>query len=600
MKGIFKSRLVLSCATLVLLAGGLAGLWSGIISASASSSQVTHTTASTSTLHLLGTVNLTTIAQANAGKQKAAATVPNGHRQETPLRLLHPDASSAQHAAAAASLAAGSLSQFGGNVKGAQGFDGITAAINSAANSPSICIPDALHCGVGDVSPPDQGLAVGPGPSPNPTVIAEIVNDTLNFYAPNGKTLLGAVAGFQLFGLTPNAFLSDPRAYWDPQTGHWFFTMFTSAPGDEFQYIAVSQAANPFSTYAVFAIPTDDSTNTAGGCPCFGDFDQLGSDYNGIYIATNQFNLAGTSFNGSVIYAISKGGLIAAANGGPLPTLVTYTVPFLSNSFGAYHLSPSTVTQGSSSPSTEYFVESNGNLNFLQTGSGLNVYALLGTQVLNTGGTPPLVLTSVGTESYTFPINAPQKNGPTPLGSSLGLGVAQLQTDFNAVQEVTYANGLLLAELSTAFAYGTGQNTGAAWFVLKPKTWSSSISVTNSGNGYVETSQNLLYPVIGVNAAGKGYMAFAVSGINKYPSAAYVTFNGTKGAGGTVFIQASGVWPLDDFTCYPPFGPACRYGDYSMAQAYNGKIYMATEYTAPQPRDYFSNWATRVWSAPQK
>jgi len=537
------------------------------------------------------------IVQTNAGIHKAATTGPAGHRRATPLGLLHPNVHTAQNVTLAAAPAAAAFSQFGSNVSGAQGFDGITAAINSAANSPSICIPTPTQCGNGDVSPPDQGLAVGPGPNPNPTVIAEFVNQTLNFYAPNGKTLLGAIAAFQLFGLPANAFLSDPRAYWDPQTGHWFFTMFTFTLGDEFQYIAVGQTANPFSTYTVFAIPTDDSSNTAGGCPCFGDFDQIGSDHSGIYIATNQFSVTGPNFNGSVIYAMSKSGLISAANGGPMPTIVTYTVPYAGDSFAAYHLSPSTVTQGSSSPNTEYFVESDANLN---SNSALHVYALLGTQVLNTGGTPPLVKTSVGTESYTSPPNALQKNGPTPLGSSLGLGVAPLQTDFDAVQEVTYANGLLYAELSTAFAYGTGQNAGAAWFVLQPKTWSSSISVTNIANGYVETTQNLLYPVIGVNAAGKGYMAFAVSGINRYPSAAYVSFNGTKGAGSTVFTAASGVWPLDDFTCYPPYGPACRYGDYSMAQAYNGKIYMATEYTAPQPRDYFSNWATRVWSAPQK
>ena len=64
-------------------------------------------------------------------------------------------------------------------------------------------------------------------------------------------------------------------------------------------------------------------------------------------------------------------------------------------------------------------------------------------------------------------------------------------------------------------------------------------------------------------------------------------------------IAAKGAGPLDDFTCYPPFTTGqCRYGDYSMAQNYNGKIYMATEYVAPQPRDVLSNWSTRVWYAP--
>jgi hypothetical protein len=66
-----------------------------------------------------------------------------------------------------------------------------------------------------------------------------------------------------------------------------------------------------------------------------------------------------------------------------------------------------------------------------------------------------------------------------------------------------------------------------------------------------------------------------------------------------VHIAAPGADPLDDFTCYPPFSTGqCRYGDYSMARVYNGKIYLATEYVAPQPRDVMSDWGTPIWDAP--
>ena len=106
-------------------------------------------------------------------------------------------------------------------------------------------------------------------------------------------------------------------------------------------------------------------------------------------------------------------------------------------------------------------------------------------------------------------------------------------------------------------------------------------------------------PVIGVNKAGKGYLNFAISSSTRYPSTAYMAFNGSSGPSGPIRIAASGVNPLDDFTCYPPFSSGqCRYGDYSMAQYYNGQIYMASEYVAPQPRDTLSNWSTRIWYAP--
>ena len=105
-----------------------------------------------------------------------------------------------------------------------------------------------------------------------------------------------------------------------------------------------------------------------------------------------------------------------------------------------------------------------------------------------------------------------------------------------------------------------------------------------------------------MSANGNGYLTMAVAGPSRFPSAAYVKFEGTDGAVGDVHIAASGTAPEDDFTCYANTNSIgafpCRYGDYSMAQAYNGRIYQATEYVAPQPRDIFSNWGTRVWSAP--
>jgi hypothetical protein len=125
-------------------------------------------------------------------------------------------------AATAQAATAGALTGFtSGNVAGEHGFDGITAAINAAANSPSLGA-------AGDVTPPDQGLAVGPSPS-----------GTLTDGTSNG--------------------LAD-------------------------QYIAVSQTTSPFGPYTIFSFDT-----SAPGCPCFGDYDQVGLNNSGIYIATNEF-----------------------------------------------------------------------------------------------------------------------------------------------------------------------------------------------------------------------------------------------------------------------------------------------------------------------
>ncbi len=586
-------------------------------------------------LHVVGTVNLTHL----AGMPVHPATTgrsTNWPHHVTPLGLLHHAAgtSAARRSdTVAPSLPRAILDRIGGNVKGQVGFNGVDALINSSHNSPTLG-------GVGDVTPPDQGLGVGP--SPRGTAVVEMVNDTLDIYAPSGKALIAPLATFQVFDQPPATFMSDPRVYWDPASGHWFLTMFAiGTPGGSVggygcdnggavengclsaQFIAVSVTTNPLGSYKVFWFDTSDGSNSTseapgpGGhigddCPCFGDYDMVGINHSGLYITTNEFCYNGSSacsnsvtgtFNGTVIYALPKRQLVAAAAGGTPPTIVKYGVDYSSDPFAAYHLSPSAVTQGSAAPNTEYFVESNANLpsDPSMTTTGLEVFALLRTGTLGQGGTPPLVMTKVATEKYTaLPPNAAQKSGPIPFGNLLGQGTTPaLQTDFNAVQEVTYAGGLLYAELDTTLALGQQMNSGAAWFALRPTPTTSSIGVTKVGNGYVEASQDILYPDIGVNANGQGYMTFALAGPDMYPSAAYVTFNGAHGpVGHHAFVAAAGVKPLDDFSCYPPFGSACRYGDYSMAQAFNGHIYMADEYVPPLRRDTYANWGTRVFSAP--
>jgi hypothetical protein len=58
-----------------------------------------------------------------------------------------------------------------------------------------------------------------------------------------------------------------------------------------------------------------------------------------------------------------------------------------------------------------------------------------------------------------------------------------------------------------------------------------------------------------------------VSGLNNYPSAAYISY-GASGPSGPVMVAFGGAGPEDGFTCYAPFvGPnygGCRWGDYSM------------------------------------
>jgi hypothetical protein len=543
----------------------------------------------------VGTVNFSALARAAARRHRTRAL---GTPREMPQRLPASVTRSTRRAVKAVARVprAAHRARFTGNVPGERGFNGMDHAANEAT--------------VGfDISPPDHGLAVGT--SSKGTIVLQFLNLSLQAFTPTGKALTPPVGADAFFGLSPRCTgtgfpvncPSDPRVYWDPRTRHWFVAAFTfsSAPLG-LQYIAVSDTTNGLGSYTVFSLPTAAGFINPADCPCLGDFDQIGADSNGFYLTENEFGQ--TSFHGAVLFAMSKASLIAAANGGPAPTTFVYTVPTAADPFGGFRLAPSSVTMGSFSPSTEYFVEADAN-QFSDT--SLEVWALLHTGRLNgaSPSAPPLVATNVATEGYSVPPPATQKAGPIPFGNSVGALVAEpLDSGFDIQQGVTYASGNLYVQLATGITTGGASvRAGLAWLVLHPTPRTSSISVTNKGNGYVTANAQLLYPTISVNASGHGWMGFTVAGASRFPSAAYIRFDGTHGAVGPIHIAKAGTVPLDDFTCYPTDGngPTCRYGDYSASQFFNGRTYFGVEYVHALTNvaaGADTNWASRVFSVP--
>jgi hypothetical protein len=152
----------------------------------------------------------------------------------------------------------------------------------------------------------------------------------------------------------------------------------------------VSNTSNPLGSYRIWSIPTADKHNP--GCPCFGDFDQLGVDNNGIYIDTDEFGVNTNAFNGVIIYAVSKQTIEQVAHTGIPPTVFTYRLPI--DNFGQpIYITPSQSPPGAKfAPNTEYFVESNGNA---VSDDHLEVYAMHDTSDLATPAAPPMFGTLV-------------------------------------------------------------------------------------------------------------------------------------------------------------------------------------------------------------
>jgi hypothetical protein len=451
------------------------------------------------------------------------------------------------------------------NVPGETGFSALTNVLQAQTH------------GGDDLEPPDQGLCAGGG------YVMEFINNALAIYNSSGYQLVAPTGSADAFLQPTTDFFSDPRCYYDAPTKRWFYQEFivgtlnsagkVITPSTQFE--AVSNTPDPTGSYTIYSWNTTDAGH--GACPCFGDYDNLGADANGIYVATDEFGIT-HGYRGVVIYGIAKGELETAGQTGIIPQVVGFRIP--TDPFGqTYVIAPaSTPPGGKYAPGTEYFIESNPDQ---LSGNQLMVYAMHDTAdlTLTSSGPPSLFRTEVTTQKYAFPPDAAQKPGPRPLGREFQAPAGGIQTDFDAEMEPTYTNGHLYAELDSAT---TSHTSAADWFILTPSLSGSALSASVVRQGTVQVKDtSLLYPYTAVNAQGNGYLLFSLSGKNNYPSPAYIAFNGATGPSRPVRIATPGAAPEDGFTCYAAFvGPhygGCRWGDYSMGVAMGNRIFMAAE-----------------------
>jgi len=261
---------------------------SGAVGASTtnSSAQLTYSVSSEK-LQNLGTVNLSAVAGAVAASPAAGTSASSNH----PLPV-DSESRPTLNSTSTTAVSPGPLSSVDASSSARlPGFEGISGPQQAAVN------------GGGDLEPPDQGTCAGADLKGNP-IVGEIINNALTLYTPSGTSLLPVTATYALFNQPSTASLSDPRCAYDATTQRWFFTEFvvgsaTVKPKKDFapstQFIAVSESSDPLGNYQVFGIDTTDLSNAVGDCPCFGDFDQIGFDANGLYITTNEFSTGSTA-----------------------------------------------------------------------------------------------------------------------------------------------------------------------------------------------------------------------------------------------------------------------------------------------------------------
>jgi hypothetical protein len=536
----------------------------------------------------------------------------------------------------------------GSNPELATSFDGLKCFINRFGVS---------NGNQFSLEPPDQGLCA------NSSFVLETINDVMAVYNPDSSVASGPMALNAFYGYAPaidrqhgnvrGPFATDPSCLYDTATQRWFHVMLTidSLPNGRFigtnhLDLAVSQTSDPRGSWNIYTVPVQNDGTCSGtwydGSPnnaCLGDYPHIGADANGFYITTNSYSFFGNDFWGAQIYAFSKQALAAGNTTVAVTRIDTHG---LDSGNSGFTLAPAQAPPGGAQESkangTEYFLSSNAADEAHGNGASIGprssnqilVWALANTASLGTS-TPSVTLTHTGLSvgTYAFPSPSAQKSGSTPLRDCLNNkacstalnGFADpfqekaynLDSNDTRMMQTTFAAGKLWGSLDTSLPHASSKSAGIEWFVVSPaisNSGSLSAAVSNSGLLGLPDS-NLIYPAIGVTSAGRGVMAFTVSGGDRFPSAGYALID-SSGVG-AVHVAREGAGPADGFSGYiienlpNPIRP--RWGDYGAAAVVGNQIWIASEYIGQtctlaqfeatsfrcgNTRTALANWDTRI------
>lgn len=472
-------------------------------------------------------------------------------------------------------VAAGSTTKGRGSVTNA--FDGLNDLTN-----------DQL---VGAVTPPDQGLCVGPDHTLKgaPDAVWEVVNEIGQETTKDGTVLTGPL-NLQTLFQDPNAF-SDPRCLFDPSTQSFYFTLISfPAAGPN---ATLTNTVNDVLVINSHGAATYQFDSSLGG-QCLGDQPKVGFNNNALIISTDEYCGANEIEIGAQVQVISKSQLVNEA------ATVNFAVsaPLSLAGDPIVGLDPAINT----GTPTAYLVNS---VPFLADGSNNPVGNTLGlwtvgntASVTRGTGTPTLTSKVLPSEPYAFPVPAPSTgdgsvtmfNGfPITSENALNPDDSRLSGPVNVTPGPGGSVNLWTAlDAAVVPSSGTAVRDGAAWFEIN----TGSGKVVNQGFVAASGNASLLYPAMQATSGGRAAMVFTITSPTVNPSAAFTVIGNPA-----ITIVGAGAGPHTSFADAPPFNSP-RWGDYSQAATdpQTGDIYMATEYIPPAAEaDGFDNWGTFVF-----
>ena len=457
-------------------------------------------------------------------------------------------------------------------------FDGLNDLIN-----------DQLY---GALTPPDQGLCVGPDHTIRgaPDAVWEIVNSVAQETTKSGAVLFGPVNSPTLFQ-DANAF-SDPRCLFDPATQSFYFTEISfPASGPN---ATLTNTVNDVLVINSRGAATYQFDSSLGG-QCIGDQPKVGFNNNALIISTDEYCGASQTEIGAIVQVISKSQLVHEA----ATVNWAQSTPVSLAGDPVVGLDPAINT----GTSTAYLVNSvpfnaDGSNNAL--GTTLGLWTLTNTASVTTGkGAPFLASKVLRSEPYAFPVPAPSTGDgstTTYMNTTITSETALNPDDSRLSAPVNVSVGPggsvnLWTALDAAVnpTGGTATKDGAAWFEI-----STSLGRVIK-QGYVAASggASLLYPAVYAARNGTATMVYTITSPTLNPSAAFSVL-GRPG----IEVVGLGSGPHFSFSDAPPFNSP-RWGDYSWAapDPESSQIWMATEYIPPTSEwDGFDNWGTYIFA----
>ena len=432
----------------------------------------------------------------------------------------------------------------------------------------------------------DTGVAPGdPTGAIGPTRYVQLVNLRFGIYDRTGRLL--AAGGLEALAGHSRSALTDPQVMWDPDTGRFYFLALnhqTNTFAWGFSKTPSPSAAGDFCRY----------TADLGYGSRLPDFPKLGDTKDFLLVGSNVFRRvtggyhfvgadvawwtkppAGTTCPASSSFRQGRRGQLTNVDGSQMATPV-----------------PAEQVDGSSTG----WVVGTPDLTAVPNADEVTIYRVVKD---STGAARISLHGAVEVPTYSMPANASQPGTAKKLDTMDGRFT-------RALAAMDPGRGKLA--VWTAHAVFGGAGAEERWYEIAP----AELSLLQMGKA---TSQSLFAfnGTVSSDRAVAGtqkrfgasmVMSFNTSSSAAYPAIQMVSKVGTGTQSGFVMVKQS-PGPNVDFSCSYPYGPPCRWGDYSGAApdptppagAARGRVWLTNMWNVASRSTSDVDWRTWIWSA---